>query len=120
MKLFQWLIGRHSVRSTAMSRYKRGLARVAKRDPLGAMDAFTSAIELPNAPDDVKAMAMYNRALLLAGTGDAANAIADLNAVMTMPAALRSIKVAAKRRLDRMQRQKDSSAITDVNAPAAN
>jgi hypothetical protein len=28
----------------------------------GAMNAYTSAIELPGAPDDVKAMALYNTA----------------------------------------------------------
>lgn len=119
MNIFKWLIGRSSIRNGAMSLYKRGLARVEKQDPHGAMDAFTSAIELPNAPDDVKAMALYNRALLFTGTGDLSKALADLNAVMTMPAALRSIKSAARRRLDRIQRQKESAATAYLNAHAA-
>jgi hypothetical protein len=120
MNIFKWFIGRSSVRSAAMSLYKRGLARVERGDPKGALDAFTSAIGMPDAPDDVKAMALYNRALLLTGMGDTANALADLNAVMTMPAALRSIKLAAKRRLDRMQRHKESAATANPNYRAEN
>jgi hypothetical protein len=119
MNIFKWMVGRSSARGAAMSHYKRGLARVRKRDPQGAMDAFTLAIELADAPEDVKAMALYNRALLFAGLGDTAQALADLNAVITMPAPLRSIKLATRRRLERIQHQQDVSAAGHWNARPA-
>jgi hypothetical protein len=99
-----------STRNEALSLYKLGMARTEKKDSGGAMDAYTSAIELPDAPDDVKAMALYNRALLFAAEGKADRALADLNAVMEMPAALHDIKRAARRRLERLQHRQDAAA----------
>jgi hypothetical protein len=74
------------------------------------MEAYTSAIELRGAPDDVRAMALYNRALLFAARKDIAEAVADLNAVMTLPTPLPEIKLATKRRLERMRRRQNTTA----------
>ena len=74
------------------------------------MNAYMSAIQLPNAPDDVKAMALYNRALLLAIEGKTAKARADLEAVMEMPISLHDVKLAARRRLERLQHRQDAAA----------
>lgn len=119
MNWLKWLFGGRSVRSAMLSLYKRGLARAEKHDPDGAMEAYTAAIDLPDAPDDVKAMALYNRALLFAAAGESAKAVADLNAVLSLPTVLREVKTAARRRLDRMQRQHDASvaARPDTRAP---
>ena len=48
-------------------------------------------------------MALYNRALLFAAAGNTDRALADLNAVMDMPISLPDIKLAARRRLDRLK-----------------
>jgi hypothetical protein len=93
-----------------MSLYKLGLARTEKKDSTGAMSAYTSAIELPEAPEDVKAMALYNRALLFAAAGKADQALADLEAVMAMPVPLHDVKLAARRRLERLQNRQDAAA----------
>jgi tetratricopeptide (TPR) repeat protein len=113
MKLFPWLFADWSVRSEALSLYKQGLARAEQADSAGAMEAYTAAVDLPAAPDDVRAMALYNRALLYAATGKTAQAVGDLNAVLALPASLRDVKMAARRRLDRMRRQQDAGA--DLN-----
>jgi tetratricopeptide (TPR) repeat protein len=110
MNVFNHWLWPRSVRSDAMSRYKKGLACGEMKDSKGAMIAYTSAIELPGAPDDVKAMALYNRALILAADGAVDRAIADLQVVMEMPVPLHVIKVAAKRRLERLQNRQETAA----------
>ena len=107
MNLFQWLFAWRSIRSEAMHLYRLGLARDKKGDSDGALAAYSSAISLANAPDDVKAMALYNRALLFAAQGDHRKAAADLNAVMAMPTSVRGVTAAARRRLERLQHRQD-------------
>jgi hypothetical protein len=97
----RWLWPR-SVRIEVLSLYKLGLARTEKQDPEGAMDAYTSAIEQRDAPDDMKAMALYNRALLFAARGSTDHALADLQAIMEMPIPSHGVMLAAKRRLERL------------------
>jgi hypothetical protein len=109
MNLFRRWFWRASVRNEVLSLYKQGMARAEKKDPKGAMDAFNSAIDQPNAPDDVKAMALYNRALLFAADGNSDKALTDLNAIMDMPIPLQGVKLAAKRRLDRLQHRRDTA-----------
>ena len=99
-----------STRNEALSLYKLGMARAENNDSTGAMDAYTSAIELPEAPGDVKAMALYNRALLFAADGKTDKALADLDAVMEMPIPLHDVKLAARRRLERLQHRQDAAA----------
>jgi hypothetical protein len=106
MKLIKWLFGNRSARSVALSLYKRGLKCITKHDQSGALDDFTAAIESPGAPDDLRAMALYNRALLFAALDKFSEAVDDLNAILTMAEPLREIKLAARRRLDRMRHQR--------------
>jgi hypothetical protein len=106
MNLFRWLFGGRSARSVALAFYKRGLRCTKKHDQHGAMECFTAAVESPGAPNDVRAMALYNRALLFTADDDFSAAVDDLNAVLAMPDPLRDIKLAVRRRLDRMQHQR--------------
>ncbi len=110
MNFFSWLVGGRSARNVVLSLYKQGLARSEQHDPEGALAAYTAAIEVPKAPEDVKAMALYNRALLFANVGKTANAAADLNAVLAMTTPIRGIKAAVRARLARMHRQHDAQA----------
>jgi hypothetical protein len=105
MSFIKWLFGGRSARSVALSLYKRGLMCIKKHDQRGAMEGFTAAIESPGAPDDLRAMALYNRALLFAALDKFSDAVDDLNAILEMAHPLREIKVAARRRLDRMRHQ---------------
>ena len=103
MKLLGWHLWPRSARTEALSLYKEGLTRAEKHDSKGAMVAYTSAIDRPGAPNDIRAMALYNRALLLAAAGNTKLALADLREVMELPILQRDIKVAARRRVDRLQ-----------------
>jgi hypothetical protein len=115
MNFFKWLTSCQSVRGKVLSRYRKGLARTNDSDRQGAMTEFTAAIEMPDAPMDVKAMALYNRALLFAAAKETPKAIGDLRAVLAMEAPLREIKLAAQRRLDRMQRRHDADGPSPGN-----
>jgi len=119
MSLFKRLTWCRSVRGTVLSLYKRGLARTDDDDPKGAMSDFTAAIEALDAPMDVKAMALYNRALLFAAANEIPKAVDDLQAVLAMVAPLRDVKLAAKRRLDRMQRRQNAHIPSPHNENAS-
>ena len=110
MNLFRRWLWPRSPRNEALAFYKEGMACAERQDSKAAMGAYTSAIEQPNAPDDVKAMALYNRALLFAAEGNTKKAQADLQAVMEMPIPLHDVKQAARRRLERLQNRADAAA----------
>jgi tetratricopeptide (TPR) repeat protein len=110
MNLFKWLFAWRSPRREALSLYRQGLARAESHDLDAAVVAYTAAINLDRAPEDVKAMALYNRALLFAAQGDSRKATADLNAIVAMPIPVRGVTVAARRRLERLQHRQDAAA----------
>jgi tetratricopeptide (TPR) repeat protein len=110
MNLFKRWLWPHSLRGDAMSLYKKGLACSEGKNLTGAMEAYTSAIELPNAPADVKAMALYNRALILAANGAIDKALVDLQVVMQLPVPLPAIKLTARSRLERLKNRRDAAS----------
>jgi hypothetical protein len=110
MNLFKRLLGSRSVRSESLLLYKQGMTLAERGDRPAAMIAYTSAIEQPDSPDDVRAMALYNRALLLAADGKTEKAFADLQAVMEMPIPMAGVKLAARRRLDRLEHRQQLRA----------
>ena len=103
MNFLNWWTNRRSVRGAALSLYKRGMQRASKHDRQGATDDYTAVVLMRDAPTDVVAMVLYNRALLNAAIGDAAKATEDLAAVLATTAPLRRIKLAARQKLDRIQ-----------------
>ena len=107
MSLFTWWKERRSIRGAGLSFYRRGMVRANQHDHQGALEDYTAVIEMAGAPDDVRAMALYNRALLYAAVKDLPRAQSDLNAVLAMAAPLRKIKSAARQKLDRMQHGHD-------------
>lgn len=109
MNLFKRWIWPRSPRSDAVSLYKAGLAYGEKKNLKGAVAAYSSAIDQLDAPEDVKAMALYNRALIFATDGKVDKAVADLRAIMEMPIPLPGVKLAARRRLERLQQRQDAA-----------
>lgn len=105
----RWLWPR-SARGDAMSLYRQGLACGERKDFTGATAAYTSAIKSLGVPDDVKAMALYNRALVLAAEGAVEQAVTDLQIVLNLPGKLQAVKLAARRRLERLRNRRDAVA----------
>jgi hypothetical protein len=54
---------------------------------------------MPDTPATLKAMVLYNRALVHVATGDYRNGAADLNAVMAMDEAPKRVKIRARQKL---------------------
>ena len=74
-------------------------------DRKGARDAYTAAIETRDAPADLRASALYNRALLYAAANEIPDAMQDLGEVLAMEASPHKVKLAARQKIDRMQRR---------------
>jgi hypothetical protein len=106
-----WFDNTLRVRCKAMSLYKRGMKRARKHDHQGAIDDYTAAIVLPNAPADVKAMAQYNRALVHMAAKEELKAIDDLNGVIAMKEELTNVKTMARQKLMRIERRSSASGV---------
>jgi hypothetical protein len=119
MNFFKWLTRTNTVHDLVLSLYKRGLASAINHDQKGARDAFTAAIDMRDAPADLRAMALYNRALLYAAAKDIPKAVQDLNAVLAMAAPPPRVKSAASQKLDRMQRRHDTDTAPRFHARAS-
>ena len=105
MNVVGWLKNRFSARCNALWNYRRGMVRAKKRDNKGALAHYTAAIELAGVPTDVKAMALYNRALVYAAIGDDAKGVNDLDAILAMDGAMLfvNIRTMAKQKLVKME-----------------
>lgn len=105
MNIFTWLFGRFSPRGRALSFYNSGLAKAKRHDHQGAIVAYTKAIGMPDIPADVRAMALFNRALVHVADGDEDKGVVDLDAVLAMNAALMNINVRtmARQKLARIE-----------------
>jgi len=60
---------------------------------------------MPEAPANLRAMALYNRALLYAAANEIPDAMQDLGEVLAMEASPHKVKLAARQKIDRMQRR---------------
>jgi hypothetical protein len=108
MNFFVWLQSRISPTFRAKWLHKQGMIQAKLHKHQAAMDAYTTVIEMADAPNDVRAMALYNRALVRhALTGKSADAIKDLNDVLKMTGATEQVKTEARRKLVRMDRESD-------------
>ena len=105
MRIFAWLKSRSSDRGKGLWLYKQGMAKAKKRDHKGAIDDYTATIDMQDIPPDVKAMALYNRAVVHSAVGSNPMAVDDLNAVLAMAEPLDNVKTAARQKLTRMKRR---------------
>jgi hypothetical protein len=79
------------------------MAKAKKRDRQGAIDDYTAAIGMPDVPVDLKAMALYNRALAHVAAGDDPKGIEDLDAVLAIDETLVNVKTMARQKLARVE-----------------
>lgn len=100
--VFDWLTSFFSTRGKALSLYRRGMAKAEKHDHRGALEAYDAAIKTAGSPADVRAMALYNRALVFAAIGENGKATEDLEFVLAMEESFINIKTMAKQKLARM------------------
>ena len=109
MKIFIWLKCLLTGRGNAMLLYRRGMTRARKHDHQGAIEAYTAAIDLPAVLLDVKAMALYNRALVHIAAGDKRKGVGDLEAVLAIEEGPVNVRTMARQKLLRMEARASSS-----------
>jgi hypothetical protein len=81
------------------------MAKARRHDHQGAINDYTTTIGMPDTPADVKAMALYNRALVLVAEGEVPKGARDLDEVLSMKETLVNIKTMARQKLSRMDSQ---------------
>ena len=103
MSVSSWLMGCVPGRGKAMFLYKQGMAKAHQHDHHGAIDDYTTLIDLPGTASDLLAMVLYNRALVFVALGDEKRGAADLSTVLAMDAAQANVKTMARQKLARMK-----------------
>ena len=118
MTIFGWLTGRFSNRGRSLLLFERGMARANKHDHAGAITDYTTAIDRSETSADVRARALYNRALAHFAAGDTSKGVDDINQVLAMGAAHSNVKTMARQKLACMeaQSQKRNSSTARVVA----
>ncbi len=111
MTFFHWLTEMLSRRGKAMSLFKQGMAKANAHDHQGAIDNYSAVIALPDVPPDVRAMALYNRALVHVAVKEDAKAIVDLKMVLAMKESLTKVKTESTRSLVRIERRSRKSHV---------
>jgi hypothetical protein len=81
------------------------MSKAILHDHQGAIADYTAAIDSPDAPPDVRAMALYNRAIVYVAVNNDSQAINDLRAALGMREAPANVRTEAKRKLVRMDRR---------------
>ena len=109
MNTLSWLKTRFSSRGKALLLYRRGMARAKRHNHPGAIGDYTAAIDMLDAPSDVKAMARYNRALVHVATGDYRLGLDDLDALLADDEAPANVKRMARQKLAKRARRSDKS-----------
>jgi hypothetical protein len=81
------------------------MAKANKHDYEGAIADYSAAVQVSDIPTDVKAMALYNRALSYSAIHKDARAAEDLAAMLEMPGLPANIKNRAQQRRERIQQR---------------
>jgi hypothetical protein len=107
MSFVTWMKSWFSRRGKALSLYRSGMAKANNRDYGGAIADYSAAIRTPHIPTDVKAMAIFNRALAYSAIHKDEKSAEDLTAVLEMPGLPINIKKEAHERRERIRRRNE-------------
>ena len=91
--------------SSAEAYLQRGMEKANRKDSAGAIHEYTYVIDMPHAPEELRAMALYNRALVYAADSNPAIARRDLELVATMETAPERVRNSAREKLKRIDRR---------------
>ena len=107
MRTLGWLKSLFSVRHNALRAYRQGRKQARKKEHQRAVAYFTDAIEALAVPIDVKAMALYHRALAYVAAGNNEKGINDLESVLVLDGAMElvNIKTVARQLRTRIESQ---------------
>ena len=98
-------LGKNMARRKAVKIYRRGLAHANASRYDDAIAAYSSVVEMRQAPLDVRSMARLNRALVYSLQGNTDLAGKELTIVIHDDAAPESVKATAQEKLKRLERR---------------
>lgn len=102
MNLWRTMMSVFSQRNRALAHYQTGLDFARANDNAGAIHEYTCVIGTDAAPIDVKAMALYNRALSHSLSGNQQQATLDLEELVNLPSTPVNVRTMARQRLVRL------------------
>ena len=91
--------------SSAESTLQRGMDKANRKDNAGAVLEYTHVIDMPHVAEELRAMALFNRALVYAADNKAAIARRDLELVAAMESAPERVRHSAREKLKRIDRR---------------
>lgn len=103
MAIWTWLANRFTERGRAIILFHRGKSRANKRDDAGAIEDYSAALQMPQLPADIRALALYNRALVWIASGENAQGSSDLNQILAMDVFHSNVKTMARQALMRIK-----------------
>lgn len=109
MSFVRWVYSWLSHRGRALAVYRSGMKKAGKNDFQGAIADYTAAIEGEDTPEDLKTMAIYNRALAYSAIHEDEKAADDLDRVLKMPGVSERVKTAAMRRQERVRQRTEKN-----------
>ncbi len=109
MSFFSVLKNMLSARGKALALYKRAIKKAEHRDFGGAIADYTTVVQLPKGPLDLKAMAQLNRALAYSAAKEYPRAMDDLETLLARPETPPNIRAAALEKMGRLKRRVDPS-----------
>lgn len=112
MSFIRWVQSWLSHRGHALAKYRSGVKKAGKHEYQGAIADYTDVIEEDDTPEDLKTMAIYNRALSYSAINEVEKAAHDLDTVLSMPGVSQRVKTAVLRRQERIRQraEKDEKA----------
>jgi tetratricopeptide (TPR) repeat protein len=113
MSLVGWFYSWLSHRGRALAEYRSGMKKADKHDYRGAITDYTAVIEGKDTPEDLKTMAIYNRALAYSAIHEDEMAANDLDQVLSMPKVSERVKTAVLRRRERIRQRAEKNKISD-------
>ena len=105
MSLSTWFSGLFSQRGKAAALYQSGMKKAHAQDLAGAIADYTAVVDNSESPHDLKAMALFNRALVYSLQKKSDEAKVDLEGVLAIPQAPTNLKDAALQRIERIRKR---------------
>jgi hypothetical protein len=100
-----WFSDLFSQRGKTNALYQRGMKKAHAQDLPGAIADYTAVIDNPASPGDLKAMSLFNRALVYSLQKHYDEANADLERVLAMPETPANLKDAARQKVERIRKR---------------
>jgi hypothetical protein len=105
MSFIRWIQSWFSRRGHALAEYRSGIKKAGKYDYPGAIVDYTAVIDSEHSPEDLKTMAIYNRALAYSAMDEVEKASHDLDTVLKMQGVSQRVKTAVLRRQERIRQR---------------